>query len=368
MTGPAGAPMATPDPDSAGPGSAGPGSAGPGDLWGPGDSSDASGVGDLPEAAARRMGESAFTSGLTVPDFAACLQMGLEPVGYVQGSCVMQWRWYGYAGLGSPFGFYGQWGTSTGQRGGYQQRYSCPHGFVSAEHRLFGQNIEQPWIEDAWRGGFTAACGRMVAEAAALGAHGVVGVADSWHSLSDLGVLEFHVRGTAVRVEGSPVPSGQTAEPGGSERLQVEGSEGHDARGAGEGVWTTYLAGQRLAKLIEAGFAPVAVAAAVAAVRVWASCVTQYQAGGGLAAWGGQASGSEITQVADAHMAVRQLARERVRSLLGSDSLHGASMVTTATEIGEGDADLECILRGNRVRRFKEFDALPRPKPTVRLQ
>ena len=30
-------------------------------------------------------------SGLTVPDFAACLQMGLQPVGFVQGYCVMQW-------------------------------------------------------------------------------------------------------------------------------------------------------------------------------------------------------------------------------------------------------------------------------------
>jgi hypothetical protein len=44
---------------------------------------------DIPEAAARRFAEGAFTSGLTVPDFAACLQMGLEPVGYVQGFCVM---------------------------------------------------------------------------------------------------------------------------------------------------------------------------------------------------------------------------------------------------------------------------------------
>ena len=297
---------------------------------------------DLPEAASRRMEESAFTSGLTVPDFAACLQMGLTPVGYVQGSCVMQWRWYGYGG--SPYGLYGQWGAPAGQGGGYGQRYSCPHGFVSSEHRMWGQNMEQPWIEDAWRSGFGAANSRMVEEATDLGAHGVVGVADSWRPLTDLGVLEFHLRGTAVRVEGEPVPDGNRA------------------------PWTTYLAGQRLAKLIEAGYAPVAVVAAVAAVRVWASCITQYLAGGSTAMWGGQTTGSEITQVAEAQMAVRQLARERVRGLLDSDSLHGAGMVTTAREIGEGDADLECILRGNRVRRFKEFEALPPPRPTVRLQ
>ena len=56
--------------------------------------------GELPEAAVRRFGEGAFTSGLTVPDFAACLQMGLEPVGFAQGYCVMQWQWYGMSAMG----------------------------------------------------------------------------------------------------------------------------------------------------------------------------------------------------------------------------------------------------------------------------
>src|SRR3984957_2648101 len=50
---------------------------------------------DLPEAAVRRLDSSAFSSGLTVPDFAACLDLGLEPVGLVQGFCVMRWGWYG---------------------------------------------------------------------------------------------------------------------------------------------------------------------------------------------------------------------------------------------------------------------------------
>ena len=66
-------------------------------------------------------------------------------------------------------------------------------------------------------------------------------------------------------------------------------------------------------------------------------------------------------------MAVRRLAREQVRAQLGDDSLHGASMITTERELGEGDAELQCILRGNRVRRFKEFDPMPAPRPTVRL-
>ncbi len=42
-------------------------------------------------------------------------------------------------------------------------------------------------------------------------------------------------------------------------------------------------------------------------------------------------------------------------------------MTITERELGQGDAELQCILRGNRVRRFKEFDPMPPPVPTVRL-
>jgi hypothetical protein len=292
---------------------------------------------DLPEAAVRRFAEGAFTSNLTVPDFAACLQMGLEPVGYVQGYCVMQWQWYG---MGSPYGSFGL--PYQGSSQGYSETWQCPHGFVSAEHRGWGQNYEQPWIEDAWREGFTSAYERMVEEATQAGAHGIVGLVDTSERLSDMGVLEFRVQGTAVRVVDGPPPSGGRP-------------------------WTTYLAGQRLAKLVEAGYAPVSIAASVASVRVWAYCITEYLTEGSNTGWGNQMAGAEIEQVANAQMAVRRLAREHVRAQLDGDSLHGASMVATERELGQGDAEFQCILRGNRVRRFKPFDPMPIPRPTVRL-
>jgi len=292
---------------------------------------------DLPEAAVRRFAEGAFTSNLSVPDFAACLQMGLEPVGYVQGYCVMQWQWYG---MGSPYGTFGS--PYAGTNRGYSETWQCPHGFVSAEHRGWGQNYEQSWIEDAWREGFNSAYGRMLEEATAAGAHGIVGLIDTSERLSDMGVLEFRVQGTAVRVVDGPPPA-----------------EGRP--------WTTYLAGQRLAKLVEAGYAPVSIAASVASVRVWAYCITEYLTEGTNTGWGNQVAGAEIEQVAKAQMAVRRLAREHVRAQLGGDSLHGASMVTSERELGQGDAELQCILRGNRVRRFKPFDPMPIPRPTVRL-
>jgi hypothetical protein len=292
---------------------------------------------DLPEAAGRRFADGAFTSGLTVPDFAACLQMGLEPVGFVQGFCVMQWQWYG---MGSPYGSFGS--PYSGAKSGYTETWQCPHGLYSAEHRSWGQNYEQSWVEHAWSTGFASAYGRLIEEASSAGAHGIVGLVDTTERLGDMGVLEFRVQGTAVRVKDGPPPG--------------------DGR-----PWTTYLAGQRLAKLIEAGFMPVSIAAALSSVRIWAYCITEYLTEGTNVSWGNQVAGVEIEQVAKAHMAVRRLAREHVRSQLGNDSLHGATMTTTEHELGQGDAELQCILRGNRVRRFKEFDPMPLPRPTVRL-
>jgi hypothetical protein len=101
---------------------------------------------------------------------------------------------------------------------------------------------------------------------------------------------------------------------------------------------------------------------------VWAYCVTEYLTEGTNATWGGQAAGVEIEQVAKGHMAVRHLAREHVRAQLGADSLHGSAMLTTERHVGSGDLELQSILRGNRVRRFKEFDPMPTPRPTVRLR
>lgn len=302
-----------------------------------------SGPSDVPEAAPRRLESGSFSSGLTVPDFAACLQMGLRPVGLVQGFCAMQWGWYGggsqYMRGASPYSAPG------GAQGAYSQSWRCPHGMVSAEHRTWGQNYEQTWVEAAWLQGFGSAYSRLMEEAKEVGAHGVIGVTDTSHNISDMNVAEFHILGTAVVVEGAPPPP--HGEP-----------------------WSTYLAGQRLAKLIEAGFMPISVVAAIASVRVWAYCMTEYLMEGGVGAYGlGQmgATTREVEQISEAHLAARSLAREHARSQLGSDTLHGISITTSEREVGAGDQVLECMLRGTRVRRFKDFDPMPAPRPTVRL-
>jgi hypothetical protein len=294
---------------------------------------------ELPEAAVRRFSSGAFSSGLTVPDFAACLQLGLEPVGLVQGFCVMQWGWYG---AGSSFMRGSNPYTMGAQsEGAYSESYRCPHGYVSAEHRMWGQNLEQPWVEAAWSAGYGAAYARMLDEATALGAYGVIGVVDRVTPVADSQTSEFHFLGTAVTVEDGPPPAGGVP-------------------------WTTYLAGQRLTKSIEAGFMPVAVVASMASVRVWAYCITEYQMEGGRG-WGNPNQAAEVEQVTRAHMAVRQLARKHVRQKLVGDALHGVQIDVEKRELAQGDEVIDCTIRGNRVRRFKDFDAVPSPRPTVRL-
>ena len=302
---------------------------------------DAEGEVTTPEAAERRLTSGSFSSGLSVPDFAACLAMGLEPVALVQGYCVMRWSWYGqgsqYMRGGTPY---------AGSGGGvYAQSYQCPHGFMGyggGEHRTWGQNFEQSWVEEAWAQGYGSAYRRMVDEAREARAHGVIGVIDSARPLADLNLTEFHITGTAVVVRDGPPPPGD--EP-----------------------WTTYLSGQRLGKLFEAGYAPVSVAAALASVRVWAYCMTEYLMEGRTYTWGGGQSVSEVDQVVEARMAAYDIAREHVRRQLGDDTLQGARAHVTRSDLAQGDGVIECRLFGTRVRRFKEFDPLPPPVPTVRL-
>lgn len=302
---------------------------------------------DLPEAASRRLTGGAWSSGLSVSDFAAGLEMGLEPLGFVQGYAVLQWSTY----MGAPMGMgrlgmtRGAW-WGQGQSGRYVEQWPCPHGFVSAEHRMYGANVEQTLVESTWAAGWNLARSRMVEEAAALGAHGVVNVSDDVQSFVGPGTVEFGCRGTAVCVPGSRTPPAP---------------------------FTTYLSGQRLAKLFEAGFAPVSVVAAFSSVQMIGSCITHYQLAGTQAGtWygpgaGGTAGVAPIAQVNRAHAAVRRLVRERIRAQLGSDMLQGASLEESEREIGEGDFVVESLLKGNRVRRFKDVDPLPGPIPVVPL-
>jgi hypothetical protein len=195
-------------------------------------------------------------------------------------------------------------------------------------------------VTKAWAEGFNSAYKRMIEEAADAGAHGVVDIHDSNTHLIDSDIREFHLLGTAVVVEGAPKP---------------------------KRIWTTYLAGQRLAKLIEAGFMPVTILASMTSVRVQAICSVETLMHGRYDTWGAVHPGDEITQLADAHMAARLRARDHLKGAIGKDALHGASIEVSEQELSEGDMDISCTLRGTRVHQVSDTPALAPPLPTVRL-
>jgi hypothetical protein len=56
-----------------------------------------------------------------------------------------------------------------------------------------------------------------------------------------------------------------------------------------------------------------------------------------------------------------------VRAQLVGDELHGATIDIATRALAQGDEVIDCTLRGNRVRRFKDFDPIAPPRPTVRL-
>jgi hypothetical protein len=112
---------------------------------------------------------------------------------------------------------------------------------------------------------------------------------------------------------------------------------------------------------------PIAVVAALASVRVWAYCMTEYYMEGSMGGWGNNMGPALVEQVSKAHMASRQLARKHVRQQLAGDELHGATIDVVTRELSAGDEVIDCTLRGNRVRRFKDWDPVVLPRPTVRL-
>jgi hypothetical protein len=95
--------------------------------------------------------------------------------------------------------------------------------------------------------------------------------------------------------------------------------------------------------------------------------MTEYFMEGSMGGWGNNSGPVLVEQVSKAHMASRQLARKHVRQQLAGDALHGARIDVVKRELSQGDEVIDCTLRGNRMRRFKDFDVVPAPKPTVRL-
>jgi uncharacterized protein YbjQ (UPF0145 family) len=176
---------------------------------------------ELPPAAQARIARAASdhvrSSLLTIGGQGAVEDAGLDPVGEVMGCIVEHIGFAGYRGCGWGYGGIGSYAL-----GGGPPVTSAAGGWVGYA----------PYVDAVYHG-YDVALRRMLLEAQALGADGVIGVRWSRERLGEAGAQEFVARGTAVRVRSSIRPAG---------------------------LFSTDLGGADVSKLMQAGWFPAALA------------------------------------------------------------------------------------------------------------
>ncbi len=207
-------------------------------------------AGGIPLAAERRLRElgergGAFTSDLSVGDFALCHQLGLKPVSQVMGSSIYQ---VGYQLT--------PWPSAMG--GGFM--------------------FEMQALSEAWNEVRELALGRLAQEAGHLGADAVVGVdlRTGEHDWAE-NAIEYVVIGTAIRHV-------DVAKPGGTQPGGAQSGGDHPTAGSGphrRGAPSTELSVADYAKLLSAGVEPLGVVAWSSVFFVGASYSTQMMSGVG---------------------------------------------------------------------------------------
>jgi uncharacterized protein YbjQ (UPF0145 family) len=281
----------------------------------------------LPPAAQARLHEAGgtWTSGLSVPEFAAIRSEGFEPMGQVMGSTVYN--------LSS-------WAT---------QVFDCGYQFARSRSRVVSSSARSGSY-----GGFAAyvqtmyaarrtALGRMAAECAALGGDGVVATTLEVKPFpSAAGTLEFQAFGTAVRA------SGQVRPPR---------------------PFLSHLSGQEFAKLVAAGWVPVDLALGVSvAIRhdEWATNWASYgQFPQEMPGWTELVSRSR-------HDARSELIADVARSGADGVVLSDMDLKISERSCARGSQDqhdhvVEVTLLGTSVARFRHAAAPPRPLTIMRL-
>ena len=245
---------------------------------------------------ARRAGAGgAWTSLLSAPAAAGLKVAGFEPVGEVMGSIVQQIGWSGYGGCG----IYGGYGGFGG--------FASPTITSSDPMRFAGF---RPYV-DALHRGYGTALGRMVQEAATIGADGVVGVGLTMSPLPG-GPREFTALGTAVRAGGDIRP---------------------------HRIFSTHLPGQDVAKLVAAGWMPTDLVYGISVAIRHDDWRTRQQA-----AWG--AGNTEVAGYTELITYARADARGRLGRHVhesGADGAIVSSMDLRVWEIEPGENHLDHV-------------------------
>lgn len=267
----------------------------------------------LPPVARRRIARAAAdgvrTSLLPVNGVAGLEAAGFDIVGEVLGTTVMQISWAGFGGCGwAPMMGFGGVGFGPGTvTSGAGSRWS---GYA-------------PYVE-ALKSGRATALNRMMQEASALGADGVIGVQVTDEHIEG-NKREFMMLGTAVRSRGTTRP----AKP-----------------------FTTDLTGQDVAKLLLAGWVPAGIVYGI-------SVAVRHDDWQTLAQTGMFAGNTEVGGYTQLVSHVRADARRefaRSAAALGGDSALLTSMHQHVREIevaeNHRDHVAECVITGNAIARF----------------
>ena len=253
-------------------------------------------------AHARRLKPGSFTSGLSINEFAACTSLGLEPLQFVQGYSVLAQSSPMYSGgvnhdrstlrprPNRPVWLYER---PHQEHGGAGILEAVPLSTRQPSHhrraRDMGHNSEQLLMHGSWKRGYGAAFSRMVEQAKAAGAHGIIGVKDDRHHFAETPALEYRVIGTAVRVTGAP-----------------------ETKGA---PWTTHLAGPPLVNFDRGGYVPVSAVVERTWMAVWPYCLTKFFLEGKIRQRDLMGDPvQEVDQVSDAKMKLVEIATAHVRA------------------------------------------------------
>ena len=307
----------------------------------------------LPPAAAARMArfqaDGVRTSLLDVPGAVSVTGVGLPPVGEVMGCMVEHIGWAGFGGcgwygpgMGWQSGMFGgglRGGPSGGipgtSGGGIAGGVGWGGGTVTSGSAARFAGFA-PYVDALYRG-YDTALTRMVTEAQAMGADGVVGVRLSVEHLGQDN-QEFVALGTAVRAEGrvhAPRP------------------------------FVTDLAGADVAKLLHAGWVPVSIAFGIAVAIRHDDYATRSQA----SAWGWNTEVSGYTELVQ-H--VRHDARRRFADHAAGAGAEGAIVSNMGLHVwerepseGHRDHVAESTVFGTTLARFHRQRTAPTRTVTI---
>jgi uncharacterized protein YbjQ (UPF0145 family) len=269
---------------------------------------DGRGLPPVARARLARFGQgSARTSLLSAGGAAGVESVGLTPVGEVMGCIVQHIGWRGWGGCG-------MYAFNT---------FTPPTITSGAGSRYAGY---RPYVDALYRG-YDTAMTRLLAEAAAIGADGVVGIRLGVASIGDAadGNREFVALGTAVRAHSRTRP---------------------------RAPFTTELAGQDIAKLMHNGWMPAGLVYGIAVAIRHDDYATRAQR-----SWtAGNVEVSGYTELVNHVRADARAQLEQRAARLSADGCVGTRVHMHVRELepGEGHVDhvAEATVFGNAVVRF----------------